>query len=122
MKKISVSYFDTYTNHRNEPYFTFLKNGQKTIEGRIKKELYGLIKTGDHIIVSNKEESDSIEVVVKRLQSYPSVRSMLETEPFKKLIPNAENIEQCIEIYEKFYSPSQEKEFGVVAIEVEKVN
>jgi len=109
-----------YENHRDEPYFSFLKNGEKTIEGRIRKNWYCVLKPGDHIIVHNKEnELDSFETVVKDVRNYSSVREMLEKEQFKKLLPNVETIEQGINVYRKFYTEDQEKEFGVVAIEVE---
>mgnify|MGYP001586779436 CR=1 FL=1 len=114
--------FTVYHNHRAEPYFTFLKNGQKTIEGRIKKGWYRFVKIGDHIIVYNEEETDSCETLVKDVKTYSSIREMLEGEDFKKLLPDAETVEQGIEIYKKFYTEEQEKEFGVVAIEVELIN
>jgi ASC-1-like (ASCH) protein len=76
-----------YKNHRTEPYFTFLKNGQKTIEGRVRKGKYALIKLGDHIIVFNNDETDKVKVLVKRTSNYPSVKMMLETESFKNYYP-----------------------------------
>lgn len=108
----------TYHNHRAEPYFTFLKNGQKTIEGRIKKGKYCFIESGDGIEVSNENETDSVNVKVKRVTDYHSIEQMLNTEDFKKVLPDAESIEQGVGLYRKFYSSDQEAEFGVIAIEV----
>jgi ASC-1-like (ASCH) protein len=119
MKKVSQSNFKTYHNHRAEPYFTFVKNGQKTIEGRIKKGWYRFVKPGDHIIVYNEEETDCVEVLVKGVRTYASIRKMLEQESIKKLLPNIETVGQGIEIYKQFYTDEQQDEFGVVAIEVE---
>lgn len=121
MEKISQSNLTTYHNHRAEPYFTFLKNGQKTIEGRIKKGWYRFVKPGDHIIVYNEEETESVEVLVKGVRAYASIREMLEQEPFKKLLPDVETIEQGVEVYKRFYTDEQQQKFGVVAIEIEKV-
>jgi len=121
MQKVSHSDFTTYQNHRREPYFTFLKNGQKTIEGRIKKGWYELIKPGDHIIVHNEEETDSVEVLVKDVRTYISIKEMLEQENIKNILPDVETVEQGIGVYQKFYTKEQQKEFGVIAIEVEKI-
>jgi ASC-1-like (ASCH) protein len=44
---------------------------------------------------------------------------MFTQEPIKKLLPEVESIEEGIEVYRKFYTPEQEQEFGMVAIEVE---
>ncbi|MEI6237590.1 MAG: ASCH domain-containing protein [Candidatus Saccharibacteria bacterium] len=109
----------TYHNHRSEPYFTFLKNGQKTIEGRLRKDKYAQIQAGDYIEVFDTNESESVKVIVKRVAIYPSIKAMLETEDYKQLLPNAESITNGIEIYRKFYTPEQELEFGMTAIEVE---
>ena len=113
--------FKTYHNHRVEPYFTYVKNGQKTIEGRIKKGQYKDIIPGDHIVVHNESETDNIEVIVKDIRTYNTIKEMLSKENLKKILPDAKSIDHGVQIYGKFYSNEQEKEFGVVAIEVERI-
>lgn len=109
-----------YHNHRKEPYFTFIKNGQKTIEGRLRKGKYAKIQTGDIIEVNNEDETERIDVLVKRVAYYRSIKEMLTSEPLKRILPNVNTIDQGINVYLEVYSPEQEKEFGTVAIEVEK--
>jgi ASC-1-like (ASCH) protein len=111
----------TYRSHRTEPYFTFIKNGQKTIEGRVRKGKYRLIKSGDMITVYNKEETDSVNVRVKRVSMYPSIKDLLESEGVERVLPDVDNIKQGIEIYRRFYTPEQESIFGMVAIEVKVI-
>jgi ASC-1-like (ASCH) protein len=111
--------FMKYKNHRSEPYFTFLKNGQKTIEGRIRKEKYAEISAGDLIDVFNNKETDFVKVKVKRVTKYESIKEMLTKEPLKKVLPDMETLDQGIEVYKKFYTEAEEKQYGVVAIEVE---
>ena len=121
MKKISESdEFSTFANHRAEPYFTFVKNGQKTIEGRLKKGEYANLKAEDHIVVSNDAETDSVEVVVKDIRLYPTFELMLNSENLKQVLPDIETIDQAIQVYRQFYTPEQEAEFGVIAIEISK--
>jgi ASC-1-like (ASCH) protein len=110
-----------YHSHRAEPYFTFVKNGVKTIEGRIKKGKYQDIIFGDHIIIHNEEETENFEVVVLDVRPYSSFREMLEKESLKKVLPNVSSVSGGVKIYKKFYSSEQEKEFGVVAIEIERI-
>lgn len=112
--------FMKYRNHRKEPYFTFVKNGQKTIEGRLRKGKYAKIQSGDIIEVNNEDETEKIDVLVKRVAYYRSIKEMLTSEPLKRILPNVNTIDQGINAYREFYSPEQEKEFGMVAIEVEK--
>jgi ASC-1-like (ASCH) protein len=121
MELISTTPYKIYKNHITEPYFSFLKNRQKNIEGRIREGLYKEVVLGDHIVVCNNEETDSVEFLVKDVRRYVSFQEMLEKEPFKKILPDVESINEGIGIYKKFYDPAEEKEFGVVAIEVELI-
>ena len=51
--------------------------------------------------------------------SFESFYEMMKNLWFEKIIPNAKNEEEAVNVYYKFYTKEQEKEFGVVAIEVE---
>lgn len=122
MRKIkSKDNLVTFANHRAEPYFTFVKNGRKTIEGRLRKGNYARVKPGDHIVIWNVKETDKLEVLVRRVKMYKSFEQMLRSEPLKKVLPNVETVKDGVEIYKKFYTKDQEKKFGVVAIGVEKL-
>ena len=118
MRQPKSEKYITYENDRVEPYYSFLKNGYKSIEGRIKKKWYRDLKPGDHIIVHNMEKTDSFETVVQDVRTYSSIREMLEKEQLKKLLPDIDTVEQGIAVYRRFYTEEAEKEFGVVAIEV----
>lgn len=110
-----------YHNHRTEPYFSYVKNGQKTIEGRIAKGKYKNIKVDDHFIVHNDDETDSFMVKIISIRKYSSIKELLEYEDLHKILPNAKSIKDGIKIYKKFYNFREEKEFGVVAIEIIKL-
>ncbi len=107
-----------FKNHRREPYFTFVKNGIKTIEGRLKKEAYSEIKSGDSVIVMNEQETDSFVVTVRSVKYYGSFKEMLEHENIERVLPDAKSIEEGVMIYRQFYSKEQESQYGVVALEV----
>ncbi|MFH0846092.1 MAG: ASCH domain-containing protein [Patescibacteria group bacterium] len=107
-----------YKSHRAEPYFGFIKDGVKTVEGRLQKGLYKELKIGDEIQVCNNEETESVRVEILDLRKYSSFQEMLEKESFKKILPDIISVEEGVGIYRKFYTEEQEKEFGVVAIEV----
>ena len=110
--------FDTYRSHRAEPYFSFVKDGRKTIEGRIRKGKYCSIKPGDHIVVSNEAETDSVEVLVTGARAYGSFREMLTVEPLEKVLPDVLSVDEGVTVYRKFYTEEMEDEYGVIAIEV----
>lgn len=108
----------TYHNHRQEPYFTFLKNGQKTIEGRLQKGWYQHVQVGDHIHVYNDDETDTVLTEVVGVRPYRNFEELLRKEPMNKVLPDVSDTESGIEVYKKFYSDAQVIECGVVAIEV----
>lgn len=110
-----------FHNHRKEPYFTYVKNGLKTIEGRLHKEEYRLIKEGDLIKVFNEDETEFFDVQVEAVRRYASFLEMLQSEVLKKVLPNAHSINEGVGIYRKFYSEDQEKENGVIAIQVIRI-
>lgn len=91
-----------FKNHRAEPYFTFVKEGIKTVEGRLNKGKYKEIQPKDHIVVFNNEETKSFEVVVIGVRNYFSFKELLEKEGLKKVLPNAETLEDGINIYREF--------------------
>lgn len=96
-----------------EPYYSFIKSGVKTVEGRLAKERFLSLNPGDKVLVNN-----DIVVEVLRVNKYVSFRSMLESEGFKKAIPDANDIEYALSVYYGFYQPADEQKYGVVAIEI----
>ncbi|PIZ00709.1 hypothetical protein COY62_01275 [bacterium (Candidatus Howlettbacteria) CG_4_10_14_0_8_um_filter_40_9] len=93
--------FKTYHNHRQEPYFTFLKNGQKTIEGRLQKGWRRSVEHGDHIIVHNNEETDFLETEVLGVRKYKTINDMLEGESLEKMLPDVNTLEEGRKVYKK---------------------
>lgn len=110
-----------YESHKQEPWFSLIANREKSIEGRLKKGKYAKIKSGDCLIVFSSNDRDSIKAEVLAVRYYSSFYDMLEHEEMKKIIPGLDDIKTGVEIYRKFYSQDDEKQFGVVAIEIEIV-
>lgn len=109
-----------YSNHRDEPYYTYVKNGIKTIEGRLRKGLYAELASGDSIKVQTNDKTDSFIVKVVDIRSYPTFKELLAHEPLQKVLPNVATKDKAFDIYEQFYPLDQQREFGVIAIEVQR--
>lgn len=99
-----------------EPYYSFIKTGDKTVEGRLAKDKYLRIKKGDHIRINDTE------VVVQFVHKYDTFDDMLRWEGFKNAIPEAESRFDAEQVYYKFYKPEDEETFGVLAIGIETVD
>jgi ASC-1-like (ASCH) protein len=95
-----------------EPFLSFIKSGQKIVEGRLAKEKYLNLKKGDLIKIND------VEVEVADIFKYKSFEEMIIKEGIKNVIPNANSLKGAVNVYYKFYSKEDENLFGVVAIKL----
>ncbi|MBF0913794.1 ASCH domain-containing protein [Candidatus Gracilibacteria bacterium] len=108
----------TYLLNVQEPYKTFILNGQKIFEGRLNKGKFAEMQVGDILEFENTKEK--FEIISKNI--FANFSKMMENLGFEKVIPDAESIDDAVNnVYYKFYSPEDEKKFGVVAIEIKKI-
>ena len=106
-----------HTMKLKEDPFERMKNGTKTIEFRLYDEKRRTIQIGDEIEFSKLPELQE-KLLVKVIDLY-------KEESFEKLFKKVfvgEDKEKIIEkakSMNRFYTPEQEKEYGVVGIKIE---
>lgn len=98
-----------------EPYKTFILKGIKIVEGRLNKGKFARIKVGDILEIGSEE----IKFNVIKRNIYSNFREMLKKEGIKNVIPDKNDINDAVNVYYKFYTKEQEKEFQVVAIKIQ---
>ncbi len=91
-----------------QKYYDFIASGSKVFEGRLGIGKDKNLKIGD-IIVFN----DSLRVRITSIHIFSSYEDAMRVLDFKKLIPDAESIDEAVEVYEEFYSEKRQMEFGV---------
>ncbi|CAL9219410.1 unnamed protein product [Arabidopsis halleri] len=101
--------------HVQEPYFTQLKDGLKTVEGRCAVGDYMRISSGAFILFNK-----CLLLEVQDVHHYTSFSEMLRMEGLAKVLPGVESIEEGVQVYRNFYSEEKERMNGVVAIHVAK--
>ncbi len=99
-----------------DPYFTYIKNGVKKVEGRLNKSKFRDMKTGDEVIIN-----EVLQVRITHITPYASFKDMISSVGFQKLIPDAKNLEEAEAVYNKFYSKKDEAQFGVIALRIELI-
>jgi ASC-1-like (ASCH) protein len=109
MQKISINV--------QEPYYSFIINGQKIVEGRLNKGKFASIQKGDILVLA----PENIECNVVEKNIYKSFIAMIESEGVENVIPDKTSIEEATNVYYKFYTKEQEKEFGVAAIKIKRI-
>nr|XP_043630512.1 uncharacterized protein LOC122601843 [Erigeron canadensis] len=97
--------------HVQEPFFSQLKDGKKTIEGRCAGGNFNRIAPGS-LILFNK----CLLLQVQGVHHYSSFSDMLATEDLTKVLPGVETVKEGIQVYRKFYSEEKEMSNGVLAI------
>ncbi|XP_043817715.1 uncharacterized protein LOC110626867 isoform X2 [Manihot esculenta] len=104
-----------YELHAQEPFFSLLKDGLKTIEGRCAGAKYSRIGPGA-LVLLNK----TVVLEVKDVHRYASFLKMLETEDLSQVLPGIKTVQEGVKIYRKFYTEEKEMSNGVLAICVSK--
>jgi len=100
-----------------EPYYSFLLKGEKTIEGRLNKDKFTSLDIND-ILEINPEK---IKFKIIRKNIYPDFKTMLKKEKIKNILPDKKTITESLRVYYKYYSKEEEKHLGVVIFELEKI-
>ncbi|CAN1167619.1 hypothetical protein LINPERHAP2_LOCUS27332 [Linum perenne] len=114
--------------HVQEPFFTQMQDGLKTVEGRCARGFYNQIQPGA-LIMFNK----SLVVKVQGVHRYTSFFQMLEAEGLDKVLPGVETIDadaynttptsivqSGVQVYRRFYTEDEERSNGVISIHVSR--
>ena len=100
-----------------ESPFERIKNGTKTVEFRLYDEKRRKIKIGDHIEFSKLPDlQETILVDVLDLYREDTFENL-----FKKLFTDEDEIKKETKSMYQYYSPDEEKQYGVVGIKISLV-
>ncbi len=110
-----------YVKDVQEPWFTLIALGLKTVEGRLNKGSFKDMKVGDTVLWTNQQQNFKREILtrISRITKYMGFEDYLQTETLPKCLPGILNIEQGLQVYYKYFSKEDESQYGVLAIEVE---
>ncbi len=113
----------TYNMDIQDPWFTNIKNGKKTIEGRKRSPSWINIKQGDIVLIEQKDKN-SFYVIVTKVNHYlpqtDCIKQYLLSEGLLNTLPGITNIDKGVEIYEEFWKKTGDT-LGVLAIYVKKL-
>lgn len=111
-----------YIEHLSEPWFTLVFLGLKKIEGRKNKGRFKEMKVGDIIEWTNNDfQPRSVQTRITRKAEYCTFKMYLLAEGLHNCLPGMPTLEHGLSVYYKYFTPEEEAEFGVVAIELQLV-
>ncbi len=98
-------------------WFDFIRSGRKTVEGRKNSPTWAWINAGVKFLITSG--SENVEVICTDVVLWHSIRDYLEGEGLQHTLPGVTTIEEGEEIYLKWYSLEEVKEFGFKAIHIQ---
>lgn len=108
-----------------QPYFDLIKNGRKTVEGRINTGMFRNLKTGEFLKFTNRDRhgnTDEVICEITKINKYVSFFEMLNTEGVAACLPDISSVEQGVHVYDSIPGfPQRAKQFGVLAIHISKL-
>lgn len=106
----------------DEP-FDKIKSGEKTVEIRLYDEKRKQIKVGDKITFCRlSDKTDNICVTVKALHRFDTFKELFLSDLLSKTGCGNLTVDQATESMYKYYSKEQEKQYGVIGIEIQMRN
>jgi len=99
--------------------FEKIKSGEKTIELRLFDEKRKKIKEGDVIVFTNTLNGEKLSATVTKLHNFDSFADLYQALPLLKCGYTAEDVDTAHPSdMEQYYSSEEQKNYGVVGIEI----
>lgn len=101
-------------------YFNLIRNGRKTVEGRINSHPFNHWEVGQTVEFFCGQDAARCQIVA--ITAYPSFRAMLEGEGVQACLPNVRSVDAGAEIYRRIprYEEKAQRH-GVLGIKLKRV-
>jgi|GEM_PF-1893570 len=97
------------------PYVNFIKQGKKTVEGRINAGMFFNVRVGDRFRFFN--QAAEVFCCVTDVKRYPSFDGMLAKEGYKQCIPESNSLKEAADIYNRIPGYAERaRQSGVLAL------
>lgn len=110
----------TFNIHCDEPWFSYIRQGIKPVEGRKGTHTYKKIKVGDKINFSNGQESFIADVT--EIREYDSIEKYLEDVTLEKALPGIKSIEEGLNVYYQWSTEEKIRQYGFLGIFIKPVS
>ena len=109
----------------SDPWFEFVKSGEKKFEGRRYFSKYKMVQKGDYFRIShhsNKSEKQFFKKIVD-INRFATFRDALKfhEKKIQQLLPTIETVQEGVLVYYKYVSEETQIKDGVVLFELENI-
>jgi len=105
--------------HCGEPWFSYIREGIKPVEGRKNSPKYQKIQVDDFIEFSNGKEH--FRTIVTEIRAYASLEDYLDDVTVQKALPNVSSYEEAIKTYHQWSTPEEIQTYGFLGIFIKLV-
>jgi ASC-1-like (ASCH) protein len=100
------------------------------VEGRLDRNEFSKMKAGDLVTWSTtispvtpetKPQIKTCRTTIERIEHYPTFNDMIKSEGESHVVPGIPTISQGVQIYYQFYTPEEEKTYGVLALRIKRI-
>jgi ASC-1-like (ASCH) protein len=110
-----------YEVHVSEPWYTHIKEGKKTVEGRPKRNTFAEMQVGQTVKFFNKQLNESFCAKIIEINEYKTFFDMIKSNELENVLPGIRNIDEGVDVYMQYYNKEIESQFGVVGIKVQVI-
>jgi len=109
----------TYIKTVSEPWFSYIKEGLKKVEGRLNKGNFAEMEIGDLIIFKNN--GNQCKIKITKINHFTSFKEYLMKKKLSRCLPGINSIDEGVSVYHKFYSIADVKKYGILAINIKLI-
>lgn len=99
----------------DEPWFSYLKQGIKPVEGRKNSPKYQHLDAGDYIQFIN-EKNEQFLALITEIRTYKSLEDYLYDVTLEKALPGVHSFHEALKIYLQWSSPEEIDKYGFLGI------
>jgi ASC-1-like (ASCH) protein len=98
----------------SEPWFSLIRNGTKTVEGRKRSPKWKWIQPGVDILVECGQESFKFHVTY--INQWDTIRDYLQGEGLAHTLPGIDSVEEGEKIYLQWSTLEEVRQYGFMGI------
>jgi len=108
---------NTHRMKLSEPWYTYVRDGKKNIEGRIYDDKRKLLKIGDKIIFTDENSNNEIKKEITDLKIFENFDSAIRYAKLKNILPGISTYKEGVKLYNSIPGYAKKsKKFGVILI------
>jgi len=113
----------THSLSLDHKYFIQVYNGEKDYEMCLYDEQRQYYEDNDIIVVNEKETCRFYTAIITRVQYFEYINKPLEVYGFQNFLPDAKDLTDAIETYEKFPRYTEKgRELGVLIFKITRIS